>query len=128
VVLDIGDLTFLYDNSSLIFANKYAKNLTIIINNNSGGQIFNLLPQQKDLSKEYDEWFITPHTNISIKKLADTYNCFYEKVENPTKMKKALQNSFAKNGVSIIEVLQNSDYKQFNEKIKILVDKITINS
>ncbi len=53
------------------------KNLTIFVNNNNGGQIFNLLPQAKNLNEIYDEWFVAPHKNLNILKLANSIDCQY---------------------------------------------------
>ena len=124
VFLDLGDLAFIHDLGGLITAKRNAKNLTIIVNNNGGGQIFNLLPQSKDLVDFYDEWFITPHENINLSELSNSLKIGYF---NPTKESelKGIINKEIKNNINIIEMnFKNTDYHNYNSHIKKVIENI----
>ena len=122
--LDIGDLSFFHDVSSLITAVRHASNLTIIVNNNKGGQIFNLLPQKKNMKKIYDEWFITSHSDFSIENISKSFGCEHHYVNNYSELKNIILENLSKNKVDIIELnISNSDYEDFNSEInKIITD------
>ena len=119
VYLDIGDLAFLHDSSSLITAIRNSKNLTIIVNNNHGGQIFNLLPQAKDLKNIYNKWFITAHDEFSIKNIVKGFGCNYYSPENQNDFKDILISTAKTKGTKVIELnFSNTDYSKFNIYIK----------
>ncbi len=122
--LDIGDLSFFHDVSSLITAVRHASNLTIIVNNNKGGQIFNLLPQKKNMKKIYDEWFITSHSDFSIENISKSFGCEHYYANNHSELKNIILENLSKNKVDIIELdISNSDYEDFNSEInKIITD------
>ena len=122
--LDIGDLSFFHDVSSLITAVRHASNLTIIVNNNKGGQIFNLLPQKKNMKKIYDEWFITSHSDFSIENISKSFGCEHHYANNYSELKNIILENLSKNKVNIIELnISNSDYEDFNSEInKIITD------
>ena len=122
--LDIGDLSFFHDVSSLITAVRHASNLTIIVNNNKGGQIFNLLPQKKNMKKIYDEWFITSHSDFSIENISKSFGCEHHYANNYSELKNIILENLSKNKVDIIELnISNSDYEDFNSEInKIITD------
>ena len=119
--LDIGDLAFFHDIGSLINAVKHSKNLTIVVNNNNGGQIFNLLPQKTDLRDIYEEWFITPHDDLSIRKLSESFGCNYENIDNKLELEKLIKN-FTNKNISIIELNINSNYDNYNSEINSIVN------
>ena len=122
--LDIGDLSFFHDVSSLITAVRHASKLTIIVNNNKGGQIFNLLPQKKNMKKIYDEWFITSHSDFSIENISKSFGCEHHYANNYSELKNIILENLSKNKVDIIELdISNSDYEDFNSEInKIITD------
>ena len=119
--LDIGDLAFFHDIGSLINAVKHSKNLTIVVNNNNGGQIFNLLPQKTDLKDIYKEWFITPHNDLSIRKLSESFGCNYENIDNKLELEKLIKN-FTNKNINIIELNINSNYDNYNDEINSIVN------
>ena len=125
VYLDIGDLAFLHDSSSLITAIRNSKNLTIIVNNNHGGQIFNLLPQAKDLKNIYNKWFITAHDEFSIKNIAKGFGCDYYSPENQNEFKDILISTAKTKGTKVIELnFSNTDYSKFNIYIKNITENL----
>ena len=125
VYLDIGDLAFLHDSSSLITAIRNSKNLTIIVNNNHGGQIFNLLPQAKDLKNIYNKWFITAHDEFSIKNIVKGFGCNYYSPENQNDFKDILISTAKTKGTKVIELnFSNTDYSKFNIYIKNITENL----
>ncbi|OUU77388.1 MAG: 2-succinyl-5-enolpyruvyl-6-hydroxy-3-cyclohexene-1-carboxylic-acid synthase [Chloroflexi bacterium TMED70] len=122
--LDIGDLSFFHDVSSLITAVRHGSKLTILVNNNKGGQIFNLLPQKKNMKKIYDEWFITSHSDFSIENISKSFGCEYHYANNDSELKNIILENLSKNKVDIIELdISKSDYEDFNIEInKIITD------
>lgn len=99
----IGDVSFLHSLNGLLLAKNYRLNLTIVLINNNGGGIFSFLPQAKDKSKHYELLFGTPQ-DIDIQKLAAAYDASYEKPENWTNYVRALENSYQRGGLTIVEV------------------------
>ena len=99
----IGDLSFIYDQSSLMLAKQLKINLIIIIINNNGGGIFSLLPVSKDVNKKiFTKYWTTPQ-NIDIKNIADLYNCNYNKVQTMKDLYKSLTHARKNNGINIID-------------------------
>ena len=126
VFLDIGDLAFYHDLGGLVTAKRNSKSLTIFVNENSGGQIFSLLPQSKDLGEDYNDWFITPHNEINISKISNSLSIEYYNPKSDKEINKII-NETSENNVKIIEInYDKSDYKIYNQYINNLVQKITI--
>ena len=126
VFLDIGDLAFYHDLGGLVTAKRNSKSLTIFVNENSGGQIFSLLPQSKDLGEDYNDWFITPHNEINISEISNSLSIEYYNPKSDKEIKKII-NETSENNVKIIEInYDKSDYKIYNQYINNLVQKITI--
>ena len=125
VVLDIGDLAFLHDSNSILTARNHAKNLTILVNNNYGGQVFSLLPQAKNLENIFDEWFISEQKNISIENLAKSYGCKYYLSKKIEDFKNIFDASKNIEGVKIIEVkYPKNQYSNLSNIYMNLVKKI----
>ena len=126
VFLDIGDLAFYHDLGGLVTAKRNSKSLTIFVNENSGGQIFSLLPQSKDLGEDYNDWFITPHKEINISEISNSLSIEYYNPKSDKEINKII-NETSENNVKIIEInYDKSDYKIYNQYINNLVQKITI--
>jgi len=124
VFLDLGDLAFTHDIGGLITAKRNSKNLTIFLNNNEGGQIFNLLPQSKDLSEIYEDWFITPHQNLNIKDLCKSLSIDYFNPKNEDELKKIISSNFT-NNLNVVEMNFNKkDYLTYNSLIQKVIDDI----
>tara|TARA_B110000263_G_scaffold245547_1_gene255278 strand:- start:6324 stop:7997 length:1674 start_codon:yes stop_codon:yes gene_type:complete len=125
VYLDLGDLAFLHDSSSLITSIRNSKNLTIIVNNNQGGQIFSLLNQAKDLKDIYDEWFITSHDKFSIKNISEGFGCNYYNPTSQNEFKAILLSTSKIKGTKVIELnFKKSDYSQFNNYIEDITNNL----
>ncbi len=99
----IGDLSFIYDQTSLLIGRQLKTNLTIIIINNNGGGIFSLLPVSKEINKKiFNEYWTTPH-NIDLKKIAALYAANYQKVTSKKQLNSALIKFNNTNGINIID-------------------------
>lgn len=99
--LVIGDVAFYHDMNSLHIAQKYSIPLTIILINNNGGRIFEMLPISK-LSGQIRDYFITPHS-LDVKKLTSVFNGNYFRIKSWSELiNKLLQNHRGK--FSVLEI------------------------
>lgn len=87
-----GDLAFFYDRNA--FWNNYIpNNLRVILLNNNGGGIFNLIDGPSS-APELDKFFLTKHT-LKAKNLAADFGLIYETCTSQNELNQAL-NSFFK--------------------------------
>ena len=109
-VLITGDLSFIYDQHAL-WNNEVPKNLKIIVVNNQGGGIFNIIsgPKTTPYSKEF---FETSH-GINLGKIAATFKINYQKASNESQAVEYLNNAFSSKDVEIIELF-TGDIKNEN--------------
>ena len=100
-VLITGDLSFIYDQHAL-WNKEVPKNLKIIVVNNQGGGIFNIIsgPKTTPYSKEF---FETRH-EINLKKIAATFGISYQKATNEIQTDEYLNNFFKSEDAEIIEL------------------------
>ena len=119
----IGDLSFIYDQSSLMLAKQLKINLIIVIINNNGGGIFSLLPVSKEINKKiFTKYWTTPQ-NIDINNIANLYNCNYNKVQTMKDLYKSLTNARKNKGINIIDAqidinINKKVIKKINQRIK----------
>jgi 2-succinyl-5-enolpyruvyl-6-hydroxy-3-cyclohexene-1-carboxylate synthase len=101
-ILITGDMAFFYDRNA--FWHNYAiPNLRVVILNNHGGVIFNMIdgPAGRHESAEY---FVTRQA-LTAKSLASEFGLGYDSIESPKRWKTALKNFFEFNGkVKILEL------------------------
>lgn len=99
----IGDLAFYYDLNSLLLAKKYPTPLTIILINNNGGRIFEMLHAAK-MNEEIKNYFIAPH-NLDFKKIVTAFGLkhYYVKSLEDFKIKLSKNIDF-----SVLELKTNS--------------------
>ena len=102
LVLVIGDLSFYHDMNGLIAARRFGLDATIVLVNNDGGGIFSFLPQAND-PDDFEALFGTPH-GLDFAPVAQLYGLEYCRVETLAGYRDALVESFARSGVSVIEV------------------------
>ena len=101
-ILILGDVSFFHDINSLLIANQSTINMTIIVMNNSGGQIFNTLSYKKKLDKKYDGFWTTP-INIKIKESCTLYKLDYNAINSIDDMK-ILDKMLDNKGVNVVEI------------------------
>lgn len=97
-----GDLAFYYDLNSLLTAKKYFIPLTIILINNNGGRIFEVLPIS-NYKKIFKEYFATPH-NLDFKKLVLAFGGNYHKVKGWTDFRQHLSKESNQKTLSVLEI------------------------
>ncbi len=99
-ILFTGDLSFIYDQNAL-WSSLLPKNLKIIVLNNQGGGIFNIIsgPRSTPYKKEN---FETPH-ELSLEKIAGTFKINYQKATNEQELKISLNKIFKSKELEILE-------------------------
>jgi len=102
MVLICGDLAFYHDLNGLLAAKKYDISLTIILLNNDGGGIFNLLPISK-FEDTFEEFFGTAH-GIDFAPIISAYNCKHVLIQDWQHFHEALTNSLESQGTQILEI------------------------
>ncbi len=106
-VLFTGDLAFLHDITALLQTRKISTNLTIVVNNNRGGQIFRMLPFP-ELDDSFEKYFETPQS-AHINHLAKAFGAGYVQVRQPGKLSAEFQKSKDRKGLHIIEMLTDPE-------------------
>lgn len=106
-----GDLAFLYDRNAF-WNHENKANLRVVILNNDGGGIFNMIPgpsQQPD----HEKIFLTPH-GLNAKHLSDEFGFGYSACHTASELENALVDFFSpKSSMHILEVF--SDMKTNTE-------------
>jgi 2-succinyl-5-enolpyruvyl-6-hydroxy-3-cyclohexene-1-carboxylate synthase len=119
--LIIGDVSFLYDISSLAFLSANKINLTIFLFNNNGGGIFKMLPVANE-KKHFDKYFTTPH-NVDFKKIVSAFGGEFITIKEESEL---LADKFLPNKNSkfrVLEIITDSGKsKIFRETFSKLVD------
>ncbi|MEG4841331.1 2-succinyl-5-enolpyruvyl-6-hydroxy-3-cyclohexene-1-carboxylic-acid synthase [Microcoleus sp. B9-D4] len=96
-----GDLTLLHDTNGFLIKNKFVGHLTIILINNNGGGIFEMLPVAK-FDPPFEEFFATPQ-HINFAQLCATYGVEHEVIGDWEQLKQKL--SFLPNsGIRVLEM------------------------
>ena len=110
-LLVTGDLSFIYDQNSL-WNDSLPPNLKIVVVNNQGGGIFNIIPGPKT-TPYAKKHFETSH-NLSLEKIAATYKINYQSANNESKAIEYINKIMKSNQMEILEFF-TADSK--NEKI-----------
>ena len=96
-----GDLALLHDTNGFLIKNKFVGHLTIILINNNGGGIFEMLPVAK-FDPPFEEFFATPQ-HINFAQLCATYGVEHEVIEDWEQFKQKLI-SLPNSGIRVLEV------------------------
>lgn len=99
--LIIGDLSQLHDLNSLAIASHISSTLIIVIINNDGGNIFNLLPVPNDRLR--DDYYRLSH-GFTFKYAAEMFNLPYTQAVTIESFSDAYHNALIHQGASLIEV------------------------
>lgn len=75
-----GDLSFLHDSNGLLIAPFFRGNLTIVLLNNQGGGIFELLPVAESTEPEIFELYFATPQQVNFAFLCRSYGVHYEKI------------------------------------------------
>lgn len=104
--LVIGDISFFHDINGFHVLKSIKTNLTIIVINNNGGQIFSTLDYANKNIEKFDEYWITPQ-NIKINNVANLFNLKYFKLTTK-KLKEEISRISKFKGVKIVEIETSS--------------------
>ncbi len=120
-ILITGDMAFFYDRNAF-WHNYPLPNFHIVVLNNHGGVIFNLIDGPGNL-EEKNDFFIT-NQQLTANHLATEFNYDYLKIDSPKKVKNALKDFFTFNGkTKLLEVFSNQltakeTFELFKDHIK----------
>jgi 2-succinyl-5-enolpyruvyl-6-hydroxy-3-cyclohexene-1-carboxylate synthase len=103
-VMLTGDLALLHDTNGFLMRNKFAGHLTIILINNNGGGIFEMLPIAK-FDPPFEEFFATPQ-DINFAQLCTTYAVEHELITSWEHLQQKL-NPLPERGIRVLEVQTN---------------------
>ena len=103
-VMLTGDLALLHDTNGFLLRNKFIGHLTIILINNNGGGIFEMLPISK-FEPPFEEFFATPQ-DINFAQLCATYNVEHEVITSWEHLKQRL-NALPSKGIRVLELRTN---------------------
>ena len=96
-----GDLAFLHDTNGFLIKNKFVGHLTILLINNNGGGIFEMLPVAK-FDPPFEEFFATPQ-QMNFAHLCATYGVEHEVIEDWEQFKQKL-NLLPNSGIRVLEL------------------------
>jgi len=102
VYLITGDLAFYHDLNGLIASKKYSLPLQVILINNNGGGIFELLPIA-DYREIFREYFLTPH-NLEFKQFVAGYGGEYYAIKSWDELRSKLKNPPSRSLLNVFEV------------------------
>ncbi|WP_373527724.1 2-succinyl-5-enolpyruvyl-6-hydroxy-3-cyclohexene-1-carboxylic-acid synthase [Nostoc sp.] len=103
-VMLTGDLALLHDTNGFLIRNKFVGHLTIVLINNNGGGIFEMLPIAK-FDPPFEEFFGTPQ-DIDFAQLCATYNVQHELITSWEQLQQRL-NSLPIKGIRVLELQTN---------------------
>ncbi|ALF52822.1 2-succinyl-5-enolpyruvyl-6-hydroxy-3-cyclohexene-1-carboxylate synthase [Nostoc piscinale CENA21] len=103
-VMLTGDLALLHDTNGFLIRNKFVSHLTIVLINNNGGGIFEMLPIAK-FDPPFEEFFGTPQ-DIDFAQLCATYGVQHELITSWKDLQKKL-NPLPTKGIRVLEVRTN---------------------
>jgi 2-succinyl-5-enolpyruvyl-6-hydroxy-3-cyclohexene-1-carboxylate synthase len=108
VILICGDLAFYHDLNGLMAAKQFQINLTIILLNNDGGGIFELLPIS-NFEPPFEQYFATPH-GLDFAPVVTAYGCSHALVRDWQHFQQLVLASLTQPGTQVIEI--QSDRKR----------------
>jgi 2-succinyl-5-enolpyruvyl-6-hydroxy-3-cyclohexene-1-carboxylate synthase len=100
-VMLTGDLALLHDTNGFLIRNKFVGHLTIVLINNNGGGIFEMLPIAK-FDPPFEEFFGTPQ-DIDFAQLCATYNVQHELITSWQQLQERL-NPLPTTGIRVLEL------------------------
>ena len=114
-ILILGDVSFFYDIGSLIL-NKNKVNLTIIVVNNEGGQIFKKLGYDNKINNFND--LLLTKTDIPVKEIARICKSNYFNLKSINEINKKLNDIINMQNIKIVEIKCNFNTTiEFEKKI-----------
>ncbi|WP_330632365.1 2-succinyl-5-enolpyruvyl-6-hydroxy-3-cyclohexene-1-carboxylic-acid synthase [Halocatena halophila] len=102
-----GDLAFYHDMNGLLAIDRCDVDATIVLLNNDGGGIFNMLPIES-FDPPFTEYFNTPH-GLTFDPVADLYDLEYDAVQNRESFREAYRRALKNERTHLIEVSVDDD-------------------
>ncbi|MGB7377560.1 MAG: 2-succinyl-5-enolpyruvyl-6-hydroxy-3-cyclohexene-1-carboxylic-acid synthase, partial [Rivularia sp. (in: cyanobacteria)] len=103
-VMLTGDLALLHDTNGFLIRNKFIGHLTIVLINNNGGGIFEMLPIS-EFEPPFEELFATPQ-NIDFAQFCQTYSVEHELITSWQELINKL-NPLPNKGIRVLEIRTN---------------------
>ncbi|MDJ0634138.1 MAG: 2-succinyl-5-enolpyruvyl-6-hydroxy-3-cyclohexene-1-carboxylic-acid synthase [Xenococcaceae cyanobacterium MO_188.B29] len=103
-VLLTGDLALLHDTNGFLINNHFQGHLTIILINNNGGGIFEMLPISQ-FDPPFEDYFATPQA-INFEKLCLTHTIGYQLIKNWQQLQQLI-NPLPQQGIRLLELQTN---------------------
>lgn len=100
-ILLTGDLSLLHDTNGFLIQNKWVGHLTILLINNNGGGIFQMLPISQ-FEPPFEEFFATPQ-HIDFAQLGCAYGVEYEEITAWEQLKQKLD-PLPNSGIRVLEL------------------------
>lgn len=100
-VMLTGDLALLHDTNGFLLRQQFVGHLTILLINNNGGGIFEMLPIAQ-FDPLFETYFGTPQ-NVDFSRLCHTYNVEHEAVQSWDDLAQRL-NPLPASGVRVLEI------------------------
>ncbi|NJP17645.1 MAG: 2-succinyl-5-enolpyruvyl-6-hydroxy-3-cyclohexene-1-carboxylic-acid synthase [Hydrococcus sp. CRU_1_1] len=116
-ILLTGDLALLHDTNGFLIQQNFSGHLTIILINNNGGGIFEMLPIAQ-FEPPFEEFFATPQ-NLDFVKLCQTYNVEHKLISSWEQLKQLL-NPLPETGIRVLEIKcdRKADSRWLQENLK----------
>jgi 2-succinyl-5-enolpyruvyl-6-hydroxy-3-cyclohexene-1-carboxylate synthase len=100
-VLLTGDLALLHDTNGFLLRSHFVGHLTIVLINNNGGGIFQMLPVSQ-FDPPFEEFFATPQ-QINWCQLCQTYDVEYEAIGHWEQLQQRLS-ALPQHGIRLLEI------------------------
>ncbi len=97
-----GDVSFIHDLNALIAAKHHKIPLTIILINNNGGAIFNMLPVAR-YKKLLNAYFTTPH-NLDIASIVKSFGHSYFNIKSWNDLQNKFNSSLNTRTLTVLEI------------------------
>jgi len=101
-VLICGDIAFYHDINTLLTAQIYQINLTIILLNNDGGSIFHYLPISH-YNPPFQEFFLTPH-GLNFAQIIPAFGCAYQPIHDRQQLHQEISLIPHRTGTKVLEI------------------------
>ncbi|MDY6781387.1 MAG: 2-succinyl-5-enolpyruvyl-6-hydroxy-3-cyclohexene-1-carboxylic-acid synthase [Cyanobacteriota bacterium] len=120
-VLLTGDLALLHDTNGFLAYRRFVGHLTIIVINNQGGGIFEMLPISQ-FDPPFEDYFVTPQ-NVAFRQLCETYGIEHHLIQSWQHLQSLLV-VLPDSGIRVLEVKTNrkSDAPWRQELLNSLVE------
>lgn len=104
--LVIGDLAFYHDLNSLYLSKRLNNPFVIILINNNGGGIFDMLPIASE-KIDFEKYFKTP-VDLNFEKTAQAFDLNYSRIKGWKELKSRYNNAIKSKNPTILEIKTNS--------------------